>query len=319
MQDEKSESLKKEIDNTISGLSETAGWMKLVKESLTQFETETAAGSTQRYRWALLPLIVCEAISQQYERALPAAAALQLLRSAADIFDDIEDSDSQVSICAKYGNAISINLATGLVILAEKTLTGLTRKGVESNLAVNVIETVNDYYSRACAGQHLDLFLSPAEFSSEDVYLKVAYLKSASSIECACRTGTLLATSNPELVDKFTAFGQNLGMAAQIANDIQGTLIKNDIHKHKITLPVVFALDHSSEETHQILDTYFVKQREISQTVEQIRELITSSGAINYATFKMELYRQMAIEVLQGIEKTGIRTEELKVFLGRYS
>ncbi len=315
MQDNKAEALKNEIESVISGILETAGWLSLVKESLTQFEIETAAGSTPRFRWSLLPLLVCEAISQQYERALPAAASLQLLRTAADIFDDIEDADSQLSFSAKYGNAISINLATSLVILAEKALTRLTQKGVESKLAIHIIEAINTHYARACAGQHLDLSLSPAEFSSEEVYLNISSLKTASSVECACHTGALIATSNSEIIDKFTAFGQNLGMAAQIANDIQGTLQMKDIRKRKITLPVIFALDHATKETRQILQDYFVERQETSVSDERIKNLLISSGAIHYSEFKMELYRQMAIEDLHELEKNSVQTKDLGMFL----
>jgi len=58
-------------------------------------------------------------------RHLPATAALQLLRSAADVFDDIEDADNTESVPAKYGIALAANTASVLVVLAEKGFTRL--------------------------------------------------------------------------------------------------------------------------------------------------------------------------------------------------
>ena len=140
-------------------MSNSTGLASLVKETLAISAWGLDSESDKGRPWPLLPLIVCEAISGHFEHALPAAAALQFLKAAAEVFDDIEDADSSGSLAARYGNAVATNTATTLLILAEKTITRLIDKGVKERLVVQVMESVNSDYTIACAGQHLDLSL----------------------------------------------------------------------------------------------------------------------------------------------------------------
>jgi geranylgeranyl pyrophosphate synthase len=314
-QERQAELLRGEIEALLAPLSDASGLCALGKEPLAKASRGLAAESARQRPWPLLPLIVCEAISGHYEHALPAAAALQLLKAAAEVFDDIEDADSSASLSTRYGSAVAINVATTLLILAEKSITRLKIRGVEDYLIVRVMEAVNSAYATACAGQHLDLSLASQIAVSEDIYLRVAYMKSASTVECACHVGALLAAANQELIDTFALFGHNLGMASQIANDIQGITHGSDIVKHKITLPVIYALTHTDGETHHQLKLKFVKPSESVPDTAQIRDLLFRSGAIHYATIKMEYYKQRALDILSEAERAGGSVERLKLFL----
>ncbi len=307
--------LRDEIEAILVPLSEIAGFSDLIKQPLTQSRQGLVIGSTKHDPWPLLPLIVCEAISGQYKHALPAIAALQLLRIAAEVFDDVEDADSSMSLSARYGSAIATNVATTLIILAEKAITRLKRTRVEDQTIIRVFDTINSCYITTCIGQHLDLSLIPGEGVSEEKYLKIAYMKSASTLECACCVGTSLATQDQELIEIFSTFGHNLGMASQIANDIQGILQGSDIIKRKITLPVIFALNQADYRRRNILKRAFDNSTESAPNLTQTRELLFRTGAINYATVKMEFYKQLAQDSLAEAERTGVRVERLKLFL----
>jgi geranylgeranyl pyrophosphate synthase len=265
--------------------------------------------------WPLLPLMVCEAISGHYEQAVPIAASLQLLLASGDVFDDIEDADSSQSLSARYGSAIATNVATTLLILAERAITRLKTRGVSDCMIIRIIDAVNSYYTIACAGQHLDLSLSLEMASSEDIYFKVTGMKSASQVECACYVGALLATENQELIDIFTIFGHNLGMAAQITNDIYGITRGSDILKQKMTLPVLYALAQTNYQAHNQLERTFVNPSESEFNPAQIKDFLFRSGAIHYATIKMEFYKLLAQGSLFKAEKAGARVEQLKLFL----
>jgi geranylgeranyl diphosphate synthase type I len=267
------------------------------------------------YPWPLLPLYVCEAVSGRYERALPAAAALQFLTAAGDVFDDIEDQDSSISLSTKYGTALATNVASTLLVLAWKAIAGLKEKGVENNIIVQVMERINSFCIAACVGQHLDINLTTMSDVSEDSYFKVISMKSASQVECACQVGALLGTSNQKLIDIFTKFGHELGMAAQITNDIQGVTQGNDIMKHKITLPIIYALTQTDDEIRNQFELLFRKPSESSPDITQIRELLFRTGAIHYATVKMELYKQKALDILATAKIAVASEERLKQFL----
>jgi geranylgeranyl pyrophosphate synthase len=309
------ELLREEIEALLAPLSNIASFYDLVKEPLTKARRGLAPDAVHDQPWPLIPLMVCEAICGHYEQALPAAAAFELLKAAAEVFDDIEDADSSDSLSTKYGSAIATNAATTLLVLAEKAITRLRERGVADYITVCVMNVVNSYYTTACVGQHLDLSLNSEISISEDTYLRVIGMKSASQIECACKIGALLAKANQELVDAFAKFGQNLGMASQITNDIQGIIRGNDILKHKITLPVIYALAATDNEVRNQLKFAFGKPTELMPDAAQIRDMLFSTGAIHYATIKMEFHKQMALDILSKSEVVGTCVERLKLFL----
>ena len=304
--------LRSEIETLFAPLSDTAGLYDMVKEPLRKISQDLVHDRA----WFLLPLIVSDAICGRWEYALPAGAGLELLKAAAEVFDDIEDADSDESLSTKYGNALANNAASTLLILAERAFTRLKSRGIDSDIVVSLIDTVNSYYTTACLGQHLDLSLTPEEAASEDVYLRVIGMKSASAVECACYTGAFLAGANQELIQSFAIFGHNLGMASQIANDIKGVRHLSNIKKRKITLPVIYALAQTNGATHNLLEMAFYKPTsEFIHVPEQIRDLLFSTGAIQYAMIKMELYKQQATDILVRLDCAGIKVEQLQQFL----
>jgi geranylgeranyl pyrophosphate synthase len=314
-QDKQAKKLRGEIEALLVPLSDAGGLCDLIKEALIQGRRGLGTGVAHDKPWPLLPLVVCEAISGHYEYALPAAATLQLLMAAGDVFDDIEDADSSKSLSARYGSAVATNVATALLILAEKAITRLKESSIEDHSIVRVMDAINSFYTIACIGQHLDLSLTSKMDVSEDIYVRVTGMKSASQVECACHIGALLAKANQELIGTFALFGHNLGMAAQITNDIQGITNGSDILKHKITLPVIYALTQAEGETRNKLESTFGQQSAIVPDPTQIKDLLFSSGAIHYATIKMEFYKQLALENLSEVERYGARVERLKSFL----
>jgi geranylgeranyl pyrophosphate synthase len=310
-----SELFKDEIDSLLESLSNIPDLPNIISKVLAQYIDDLTTESESTQLWVLLPLIVCEAISKHYEHAVPFAVSQQFFRAAADILDDVEDADSAESLSSKYGSAVAINVATTLILLAEKAITRLKRKGLENRVIVHVIDTVNSFHSISCAGQHLDISLSPEESMSEEVYLKVIGMKSASQVECACHVGALLAGASLELIESFTKFGYNLGMAAQITNDIQGITNNTDITKGKLTLPVIYALTQTDNQVRDQLESIFIRQLPEGPNPTQVKGLLFSTGAIHYSVVKMEYYKQQALDILSYLEKAGTNTERLKLFL----
>lgn len=307
--------LKEEIEAVLAPLEEMAVFYTLVKEPLSGPKRGLADGDVGNRQWPILLLMVCEAISGRFEQALSAAAAMQCFMAAADVFDDIEDEDSPEAFWVRHGRAVATNVATALVMIAERAITRLKEKGVEPHVVVRAMDAVNEYHIMACAGQHLDISLTTGTAISEDMYLKVIGMKSAYAAECACHIGALLANASQELVDTFAAFGRNLGMASQIANDIQGITQGRDISKRKITLPVIYALAQTNGEAHHQLELAFGKCSEASPQPEGIRDLLFRTGAIHYATVKAETYWQRARDILGKIGRAGVSVERIEPFV----
>jgi geranylgeranyl pyrophosphate synthase len=309
------ELLKEEIEAVLSPLINSAELYNIVRKPLTQPGRGIAEQGDINKPWLLLPLMVCEAVCGQYETALPLAASRQFFSAAADVFDDIEDADSTESLASKYGPAIATNTATTLLFLAEKALCRLSLRNVEEEMIVRIFDTVNSFYTTACAGQHLDLSPEPETACSEEFYLKLTDMKSASQIECACYSAALLARANQRLIAKFASFGHNLGMADQIADDIQGVTQGYDIKNRKLTLPIIFAINQTRGEDHEQLDLYFTRKSDPKLDIASIKELLFDTGAVHYTTVKMEYYKQLALENLDEATTMGANTSRLRLFL----
>jgi geranylgeranyl pyrophosphate synthase len=309
------ELLEEEIEAVLSPLFNFAELNHIVREPLLKSGRGLAGQKGLNKPWTLLPLMVCEAVCGEYEQALPVAASRQFFSAAADVFDDIEDADSTESLAAKYGPSIATNTATTLLFLAEKALSRLSLRNVKEGLIVRIIDTINSFYTTACAGQHLDLSPGPETIFSEEFYLKLTAMKSASQIECACYAGALLAGANQVLIAEFATFGHNLGMADQIVDDIQGITQGSDIEKRKLTLPVIFTFNQTEGEAREQMDLFFSSKSSSSLDTAQIRELLFNTGAIHYTMVKMEYFKQLALESLDQATALGANTNKLRIFL----
>lgn len=306
--------IKSEIEVLLAPLSDRLGFKYLVREVLNKSGSCFVTGDV--HEWSLLPIMVCESVGGHYHRALPVSAAIQLLIAAGEIFDDIEDADSSESLSSKYGSPVATNLATTLIILAERAITLLKRKDVSDDIIVRIMDALNFLYAEACAGQHSDLTSLQDTVLTEEMYLNVAGMKSASTPACACHIGALLATEDQELIDTFTIFGYNLGMASQIANDIRGITHGRDIIEKKITLPIIYSLSHTGSEIRDRLESTYLHQYETGADHIQTRNLLFSSGAIHYAIIKIEIYKERALANLFEAESKGARVEQLGQVMG---
>ena len=311
--DTQTELLARELEEILTPLSNVSDLYSLIKEPL-NVQGRIAPLTNSQKPWPILPLAVAESICGEYEQAVPAALALQLLMVAGDVFDDIEDCDTPDSISSKNGPAIATNIGTTLLILAEKALTRLKTKGINDAITLQVIEKVNSYFTKSCVGQHLDLSSSLLNLS-EDKYLEMVALKSASQIECACYAGAALSTTEEQIITMFSVFGHNLGMAAQISNDIMGIVTERDIAKRKITLPVIFALNHSDDVSKSIATKAYNPMIANEIHADQIKTILFNSGAVQYSSLQMTLYQEYAKEALTDIQKLGISVASLGYFL----
>jgi len=314
-QEKQAELLKDEIETVLAALPDMGGLRDLAREPLTEARRGLSEGSAHDRPWPLLPLMVCESISGRYEPAVPAAASVQFLMAACDVFDDVEDADSPDSLSARYGLAVATNVATALLFLGEKAIMRLNKRGVDTDVIVHVTDVLNSFYTIACTGQHLDLLSSPEAPLSEEDYLQIISMKSASQIECACQLGALLATQNKKLVDTLSVFGQNLGMAAQITNDIQGAIYGNDITRRKMTLPIIYAFAQTDGKVRSQLELSYQAQSELKTDPTPIRDVLFQIGAIHYATTKMQFYRQRASDVISKAEGAGANFDWVRLFL----
>jgi geranylgeranyl pyrophosphate synthase len=254
--------------------------------------------------WAILPLLVCEAICGKSRHAVPGAAATEFFLAAGDAFDDIEDHELEDSVVGVYGEEKALNIAVALLMLSQRAVIRLRDQSVKLSTIISVMEAMCTGGLRGCAGQHRDLAYGLERDISPETYLEMIELKSASLIEMACRVGALLATDNPGTVSSYGLFGRHLGMAAQLINDVQsiGTArwTRSDISKKKKTLPIIFAFNQADETQRRLLDLVYDPETVVTPELQrEAAEAIIASGGVYYGLVMAEKYKQLAVKAIK--------------------
>ncbi len=263
------------------------------------------AGSTNApvLRRSFLTTVICGSLGGQVSDAVPAGAAVEFFNASLDVLDDVEDQDAEDALWRKYGQAVAINAATALLMLAQLALTGQGRATGHSRV-IRGMEALAWSGARACSGQHRDLAYEEVPAISETKYFDMTAMKSASLVDCACRLGAISADVVDPMVDTFGEFGEHLGVSLQVSNDVEslgesGTA-KSDIVRRKKTLPVIFALAHAVPPEREWLRELYGARSCVDPIDERrVLEILRSSGAIHYSLVQVELHRGKALSLLK--------------------
>ncbi len=203
-----------------------------------------------------LCLLACEAVGGEYQRALPAAAAIELLHNYSLIHDDIQDGDRErrhrPTVWSLWGKPQGINAGTAMRILANCALLRLESCGVVPEKQRRIQRLLDEANLRLIEGQYLDISYEDRFDITVDDYLKMVEGKTAALIACALEVGALLGTDDEGIIESFRDIGRPLGLAFQIRDDLlgiwghkeeTGKAPGSDIWRRKKTLPVIYALE----------------------------------------------------------------------------
>jgi geranylgeranyl diphosphate synthase type I len=203
----------------------------------------------------------CEMFSGMEEKALPAAAAVELIHNFSLIHDDIMDNDDIrhgiSTVHKKYGLPIALIAGD---ILFSKAFQVLSLQGKSVGHDDNIIAEMNRILSTSCVhvceGQGLDIQMASSnKIPTIDEYLEMIRKKTASLFEVSCALG-VLSSAEPlrDNVDNLSKFGRFTGIAFQLIDDLigvtgdpklTGKAVGNDIREGKKTYPILFALEHA--------------------------------------------------------------------------
>ena len=208
-----------------------------------------------------LCLLACEAVGGQWERALPAAAALELIHNFSLIHDDIQDGDEQrhhrPTVWAIWGQPQAINAGDAAFALSGVAIERLREQGYASETVLTVWQWLNAATLRLVEGQYLDLSFEQRVDVTVDEYLAMIARKTGALIEAAAQIGALLGEANEPLTDHLRWYGRALGLAFQIGDDLLGIWgasaetgkpVAADLRRRKKSLPIVYAFQHSAPE-----------------------------------------------------------------------
>ncbi|MSQ33863.1 MAG: polyprenyl synthetase family protein [Dehalococcoidia bacterium] len=236
----------------------------------------TSASSGKALRPALC-LLACEGVGGDWRRAVPAAAALELVHNFSLIHDDIQDGDRQrrhrPTVWALWGRGQGINAGDAMRELAGLALLREEALGVEPRRLLRATALLDQATLEMIEGQYLDLSYESCPQVTVDDYLAMIAKKTGALMRCALELGAILGGAAPARVAHLAQAGLELGLVFQIRDDILGVWGRSevtgkpqagDIRRRKRALPAVHALEHSRGQDARRLHELYNKQRRVT-------------------------------------------------------
>ncbi len=233
-----------------------------------------------------------------------AASMLELLHTASLVHDDVVDDSHErrgfFSINALWKNKIAV--LVGDFLLAQGLL--LSVKTGQYKL----LEISSRAVKAMSEGELLQIEKARRLDTDEAVYYEVIKGKTASLIAAACASGASSSTDDADAIEKMWLFGERIGMAFQIRDDLLdfgfgtgiGKPVGVDIKEKKLTLPLLFALSKAGWWEKRRIIRLVKRDSEKPAAVREVIEFVKKSGGIEYAQQKMVALRAEAIEILRG-------------------
>ncbi len=238
-----------------------------------------------------LCLFSCEAVGGNYRKALPAAAALELVHNFSLIHDDIQDDDKErrhrPTVWAIWGKPQAINAGTAMRILANTALARFQGDGISLQKQLVINQRLDEISLRLIEGQYLDISFENRFDIKVNDYLTMIEGKTASLISGSMEIGAFLGTDNEASIRSFREIGKNLGLAFQIKDDILGIWGNqeetgkpsgNDIRRRKKSFPVVYALENVNGNLRKELIAIYQNGAMDEESVDQVLEIFDTSG-----------------------------------------
>lgn len=266
-------------------------------------------------RPALL-LASCEAAGGDWQRAIPAACAIELIHNFSLIHDDIQDRDEKrhgrPSLWSVWGVAQGINAGDALHALAGAALLDLARYDIPPEQIVRAQRIISEATLKLIMGQVQDLSFERRLDVTVAEYLEMIAGKTGALIAASCHLGALLGEANQETIAAFSALGWHLGLAFQIRDDILGIWGKagrtgkaeaGDLERRKKTLAVVYALERASNADREALLHFYGEERsnKVSVPVAPIVEIMGRLGVDREAEKLMKAESARALEALDSL------------------
>ncbi|HEY1013094.1 MAG TPA: polyprenyl synthetase family protein [Herpetosiphonaceae bacterium] len=260
-------------------------------------------------------LLACQAVGGAPEQALPLAAAIQLLHDFTLVHDDIEDRSptrrGRPTVWSQVGVPLAINVGDGMFALAQLALLRLADAGVPGDVVVEIARSFNQTTLRICEGQHLDIGFEDRLDISEADYLAMISRKTAALIAAAFGLGAILGQGSSAQTKALYDFGEALGLAFQIEDDILGIWgdpaltgkpAAHDIWSRKKSLPIIRALASAEPDDVAALERVYRQPELSADDVAAVLAILDRAGSQGYTAGVARFYHDEALAALGRIE-----------------
>ena len=265
-------------------------------------------GKQIRPMFVFLSAKLCGAVNDSTYRA---ASLVELLHTATLVHDDVVDDSLErrgfFSVYALWKNKVSV--LVGDYLLAKGLLLSL------DNSDFRILQILSNAVRQMSEGELLQMEKSRSLNLDEGVYFEIVKSKTASLLSAACAAGAFSASGNEELTLKMKEFGEKVGIAFQIKDDLfdyaydnVGKPTGNDIKERKLTLPLIYTLNKVDKALRRKI-IYIVKNKNTDKKeLAFVLKAVSENGGIEYTIEKMQEYRRDALTILDTFPDSEIKT-----------
>jgi octaprenyl-diphosphate synthase len=256
-------------------------------------------GKQMRPMFVFLSAGTCGGINDSTFRG---ASLIELLHTATLVHDDVVDEANYrrgfFSVNALWKNKVAVLvgdflLSRGLILSIE-------------NKDFNLLKIVTNAVKEMSEGELLQIEKSRRLDINETVYYDIIRQKTASLIASCCAVGASSSGASEEVVEKMRQFGEKIGMAFQIKDDLFdygemeiGKPLGIDIKEKKMTLPLIYALSQSGWLEKRRIISIVRNESDNPKKVKEVIAYVKQSGGIQYAVEKMNQYHREALAILE--------------------
>ena len=242
-------------------------------------------------------------LGEMQEKTYRAASFIELIHTATLVHDDVVD-DSQLRRGFFSLNAIWKNKVAVLVgdYLLSKTLIISCK-----NKDFDLLEVVSTAIQELSEGELLQLEKARKLDITEDVYYEIIRMKTATLIAACCKAGALSVGVDEKVANKMHRFGELVGIAFQIKDDLFDYTTSNaigkpvgiDIKEQKMTLPLIYTLNNVDEKDRKWLINSVKRYNNDKKRVREVIDFVKANGGIEYTRTTMEKYANDALDILK--------------------
>ena len=240
-------------------------------------------------------------VGEIQESTYRGASLIELLHTATLVHDDVVDDANYrrgfFSINALWKNKIA-------VLVGDYLLSRGLLLSVENN-DFDMLKIVSTAVKEMSEGELLQMEKARRLDITEEVYYDVVRQKTASLIASCCATGASSVSADEATIEKMRLFGEKVGMAFQIKDDLFdfgtkeiGKPLGIDIKEKKLTLPLIYALQAASWSKKRRIINIIKNHSHVSSKVQEVIEFVKQSGGIEYAIKVMQEFKDEALSLL---------------------
>jgi octaprenyl-diphosphate synthase len=235
------------------------------------------------------------------ERTYRGASVIELIHTATLVHDDIVDDSYRrrgfFSINALWKNKIAVLI--GDYLLSKGLLLSI------DNNDFDLLKIISVAVREMSEGELLQIEKARQLDITEDVYYEIIRQKTATLIAACCSLGAASVRPNSADIEKMRKFGELIGMAFQIKDDLFdygetkiGKPTGIDIKEQKMTLPLIYALNNSTKKEKSWLINSIKKHNNDKKRIKEVIAFVIDKGGLEYAETKMKAFQKEALTLL---------------------